>query len=67
LGARNSALVSLMLDTGLRLSEVSYLEESDVHLEQRYVKVLGKGGRRGSSPLGSTVNGPSFTTTTISV
>ena len=45
LGARNCALVSLMLDTGLRLSEASYLEESDVHLEERYVKVLGKGGK----------------------
>jgi len=45
LGARNSALVSLMLDTGLRLSEAAYLEDSDVHLEDRYVKVLGKGGR----------------------
>ena len=45
LGARNSALVSLMLDTGLRLSEAAYLEESDVHLEDRYVKVLGKGGK----------------------
>ena len=45
LGARNSALVSLMLDTGLRLSEVAYLEESDVHLEDRYLKVLGKGGK----------------------
>ena len=45
LGARNSALVSLMLDTGLRLSEVAYLEGSDVHLEDRYVKVLGKGGK----------------------
>jgi len=45
LGARNSALVSLMLDTGLRLSEAAYLEGSDVHLEDRYVKVLGKGGK----------------------
>ena len=44
LGERNSALVSLMLDKALRLSEVAYLEESDLHLEQRYVKVLGKGG-----------------------
>ena len=45
LGARNCALVSLMLDTGLRLSEAAYLEEPDVHLEDRYVKVLGKGGK----------------------
>ncbi len=53
LGARNSALVSLMLDTGLRLSEVSSLEESDVHLEQRYVKVLGKGGKERIVALGA--------------
>ena len=45
LGARNSALVSLMLDTGLRLSETAYLEEADVHIEDHYVKVLGKGGK----------------------
>lgn len=45
LGARNSAFVSLMLDSGLRLSEVAYLKQSDVHLEDRYVKVLGKGGK----------------------
>ena len=45
LGARNSALVSLMLNTGLRLSEAAHLGESDVHLEDRYVKVLGKGGK----------------------
>ena len=45
LGARNSALISLMLDTGLRLSEAAYLQESNVHLEGRYVKVLGKGSK----------------------
>lgn len=45
LGARNTALLSLMLDTGLRLSETANLAESDVHLEERYLKVLGKGGK----------------------
>ena len=45
LGARNAALLSLMLDTGLRLSETANLAESDVHLEERYLKVLGKGGK----------------------
>ena len=43
LGARNHALVSLMLDTGLRLREAAHLTEFGVHLEDRYVKVLGKG------------------------
>ena len=45
LGARNTALLSLMLDTGLRLSETANLSEADVHLEEHYVKVLGKGGK----------------------
>lgn len=45
LGSRNYALVSLMLDTGLRLSETSSLQEDDVYLEERYVKVLGKGSK----------------------
>ena len=45
MGARNTALYSLMLDTGLRLSEVAHLEEVGVHIEERYVKVLGKGSK----------------------
>ena len=45
MGARNPALYSLMLDTGLRLSEVAHLEEVGVHIEERYVKVLGKGSK----------------------
>lgn len=45
LGARNTALYSLMLDTGLRLSEVATLKDWDVHLEDHYVKVLGKGSK----------------------
>ena len=34
-----------MLDTGLRLSETVFLRYEDVHLEDRYVKVLGKGNK----------------------
>ena len=45
LGARNYALVSLMLDTGLRLSETAGLKVNDVCLEDRYIKVLGKGSK----------------------
>ena len=45
LGSRNTALLSLMLDTGLRLSEVATLKDLDVHFEDRYVKVLGKGDK----------------------
>ena len=45
LGARNRALVSLMLDAGLRLSEVSDLQDEDVHIEAQYLKVMGKGSK----------------------
>ena len=44
-GARSTAILSLMLDTGLRLSEVVTLKVRDVHLEERYIEVLGKGNK----------------------
>lgn len=43
LGARNLALMSVMLDTGLRLSEVAGLKERDVHIEGQYLKAMGTG------------------------
>jgi len=45
LGARNKAIVSLMLDAGLRLSEVAALQSDDAHIEAQYVKVMGKGSK----------------------
>ena len=45
LGARNTSLISLILDSGLRRAEVAGLKEYDVHLEDRYVKVFGKGSK----------------------
>ncbi len=45
LGARNAAIIALFLDAGLRLSELINLPGSDVHLEQKYVKVMGKGAK----------------------
>ncbi len=54
LGARNAALISLMLDTGLRVSEVADLEGRDVHLETQYVKVMGKGFKERMVSFGTT-------------
>ena len=54
LGARNTAIYSLMLDTGLRLSEVVTLKYEDVHLEDRYIKVLGKGNKERIVAFGAT-------------
>ena len=35
LGAMNSAIISLMLDTGLPLSEAAELKERDVRIEEQ--------------------------------
>ena len=52
-GARNCAMVALFLDSGLRLSELSTLEEENVHLDDRYIKVMGKGSKERMLPLGA--------------
>ncbi len=54
LGARNTAIYSLMLDTGLRLSEVVTLKYEDVHHQDRYIKVLGKGNKERIVAFGAT-------------
>ena len=54
LGARNTAIYSLMLDTGLRLTEVVTLKYQDAHLDNRYVKVLGKGDKERIVAFGTT-------------
>ena len=53
MGARNKAIISLMLDTGLRLSEVAGLQDDDVHIEAQYLKVLGKGSKERMVSFGS--------------
>ena len=52
LGARNGAILALFLDTGIRLSELAGLKECDLHLEQRYAKVMGKGAKERIVPFG---------------
>jgi len=53
-GCRNLAIVSLMVDSGLRLSEISKLDVDDVFLEEGLVRVQGKGRREERVPFGST-------------
>lgn len=52
-GSRNSTMVLLMLDTGLRLSELLTLEMGNLHLEEMYLKVMGKGQKERIVPFGS--------------
>lgn len=43
IGIRNRALIAFMLDTGVRLSEVSQLGLADLHLKAGEAKIHGKG------------------------
>ena len=52
LGLRDMAAVLLMLDSGMRVSEVLRLEYGKIHLEAGYLIALGKGGRERFVPLG---------------
>jgi site-specific recombinase XerD len=42
---RDAAIIALLVDTGCRLSEISYLKVEDVDLDQNLVFVMGKGRR----------------------
>jgi len=52
---RNRAIVWLLLDPGLRVSEVVSLKEEYVDLEERQVKVMGKGAKERLLPLAAQV------------
>jgi len=45
LGSRNKAIVLILFDTGLRLSELTNIRLGDIDTERGWVKVTGKGGK----------------------
>ncbi len=52
LGCRNIAIMVLLLDTGLRVSELCGLRADDAHIEEGYLKVMGKGSKERVVPIG---------------
>ncbi len=52
-GARANAILTLMLDAGLRISEVTGLRTADLNLEAGRLKVLGKGSKERIVPIGA--------------
>lgn len=53
LSVRNCAIVSLMLDSGLRQNETCTLRRKDLNWQFRYAKVFGKGEKERFVPLGN--------------
>lgn len=51
-GRRDTAIITLLYDTGMRASECSGLAVADVDLEARVARVFGKGRRARDLPLG---------------
>lgn len=51
-GCRDTAIVITMLDTGLRLSELTSLKMADAQIDQGYLKVMGKGSKERIVPIG---------------
>lgn len=50
-GIRNKAMLLLFIDSGLRRAELVNLKLSDLDLESRRVRVIGKGNKIGIAPL----------------
>jgi integrase/recombinase XerC/integrase/recombinase XerD len=52
---RNKCIIYLMLDCGLRLSEAALLRFADLHINEHYALVFGKGRKERIVPLGAQV------------
>ena len=52
MGLRNSCIVALMLDCGLRRNEALSLDVNNVHISQGILKVAGKGQKERIVPMG---------------
>ena len=51
-GLRNRAILEVMYGCGLRVSEAAALRLSQVHLEEGFVNIIGKGNKQRLVPLG---------------
>jgi len=49
--ARNRAVILLLLDTGVRATELCELKFSDIDMQRRQIRVLGKGNKERLSPF----------------
>jgi integrase/recombinase XerC len=52
-GMREKAIISLLTESGLRLSELVKIKAIDIDWQLRVIKVLGKGNKEGYAPFGT--------------
>jgi integrase/recombinase XerD len=52
LGIRDKTIFSLMIDTGIRLSELTRIELDDISLQEGYIVIRGKGRKQRTVPVG---------------
>lgn len=50
-GQRNRAIIEVLFSCGLRVSELTNLKISDLNLEERFLRVLGKGNKERLVPM----------------
>ncbi len=51
-GCRDRAILITLLDTGLRLREVAGIRMPEAHIDEAYLKVMGKGAKERIVPIG---------------
>jgi len=51
-GERNISMIETLYSCGLRVSELTELKLSELHLDQDYIKVVGKGNKERLIPMG---------------
>ena len=55
ISSRNKTIIDFMYSTGCRVSELINVEESDIDIEEAFVRLEGKGSKKRIVPLGSKV------------